>query len=64
MARYRNDPYWVTAKYPGTSRNGVAFKAGDRVLFYPTNRTILAGEQAEAEMRAFEAAAADEDGGY
>ena len=57
---YRNDPRWLIARYPGKTRDGQAFKKGDRVLYYPATKTFLAGEKAEQGWRDFEAAAFDE----
>jgi hypothetical protein len=58
--RYARDPYWITARYAGTDRNGQPFKRGDRVFYYPATRAILAGDAAEQAARDFAAAAFDE----
>jgi hypothetical protein len=63
-ARYRNDPYWMTAKYPGKDKNGKPFRAGERVFYYPIGKVILTGKEAEAASQDFDAARFDEDGGY
>lgn len=63
-ARYSRDPYWITAKYPGVDRNGRPFKKGERVFYYPIDRTIISGPEAQAAAEDFEAAAFDEDFGY
>jgi hypothetical protein len=57
---YRNDPRWIVAKYAGKDRNGVPFAKGDRVFYYPSTKTMLAGEAAEQAARDFEAACFDE----
>jgi hypothetical protein len=59
----RNDPYWMTAKYPGKDRNGKPFRKGDRVFYYPLTKTFLTGPEAEAASRDFESHAFDEDFG-
>lgn len=63
-ARYSGDPYWTTAKYPGTDANGRPFRKGDRVFYYPRTKTILTGDAAERASAEFDAAAFDEDFGY
>jgi Ni/Co efflux regulator RcnB len=55
------DPRWITAKYPGKTSDGTAFKKGDLVLYYPNTKTFLAGDKAKAEWRKFEMAVQDED---
>ena len=57
---YRDDPRWITARYPGKDRNGATVRPGDRVLYYPRTRTMLRGEAAEQAWRDFQAAAWDE----
>jgi hypothetical protein len=59
----RNDPYWMTARYPGRDHNGKPFRKGDRVFYYPLTKTILTGPEAEAASRDFESHAFDEDFG-
>lgn len=60
-ARYRNDPYWITAKYPGVDAKGRAFKKGEKIFYYPLTKTILSGGEAEDAAYDFNAAAMDED---
>lgn len=62
-ARYSRDPYWITAKYPGVDKKGRPFKPGERVFYYPLDKTFLAGADAQAAARDFEAHAFDEDFG-
>lgn len=57
---YRDDPRWITARFPGVDRHGRAFIKGARVFFYPRSKTILTGEEADQASRDFEAARADE----
>lgn len=57
---YSNDPRWITAKYDGVSKNGERFKRGDRILYYPSNKQIYTGKEAEANWRDFESNAEDE----
>jgi hypothetical protein len=60
--RYKGDPYWMTAKYPGTcAKTGQPFKRGDRIFYYPRTKTAYAGTAAEEASREFQAAAEDED---
>lgn len=56
------DPYWFTAKSPGTDSKGKPFKKGDRVFFYPRTKTTLTGPEAEKASREFDMARADEGG--
>lgn len=58
---YAGDPYWMTAKYPGTDAKGLAFKKGERVFYYPRTKTIYAGKNAEAAAQDFRSMAEDED---
>jgi hypothetical protein len=48
------------AKYPGTDKYGTVFLKGDRVLYYPRGRHIVAGERAEQAWLRFTAEAFDE----
>ncbi|MFA4971345.1 MAG: hypothetical protein WC683_01945 [bacterium] len=54
------DPYWITAKYAGKDAQGTPFKKGDRVFYYPHDRSTLAGKAAEQAAREFQAAKDDE----
>lgn len=56
-----NDPYWITAKYPGTDSDGKPFRKGEKVLYYPLTKTFLTGLKAEKAWREFQAAKEDED---
>jgi len=61
MTRYKGDPYWLTARYPGKcAKCGRAFTKGTDIFRYKDG-TIYADTCAEAASREFEAAAADED---
>ena len=51
MPSYRNDPRWITAKWPGKDREGAEYKKGDRVFYYPLTKTILVGEAAAKAAR-------------
>jgi hypothetical protein len=62
MKRYRNDPYWLTAKWPGhCAKCNTPIKAGERAFYYPHERRLYSGECAEQAARDFECAAADEE---
>lgn len=63
MPQYRDDPRWMTARYPGTDANGQPFKAGDEVFYYPRTKKFYTGEAAQQASRDFAAACFDE-GGY
>lgn len=54
------DPYWITAKYAGKDAKGTPFRKGERVFYYPNDRSILAGKNAEQAAAEFQAAADDE----
>jgi len=61
IARYvPRDPHWLEARYPGKAQDGTPFKAGDRVLYFPNNKTFLVGPKAEAAWRRFQTEVADE----
>jgi hypothetical protein len=62
LNEYAGDPYWINAKYSGKDHNGLPFKKGDRVLYYPKTRTFYQGEEAESAWRDFRSAAGDEAG--
>ena len=55
------DPYWLTAKYPGRAQDGSPMKKGDKVLYYPRTKTVMAGLKAEQAWRDFQSEIADED---
>lgn len=59
--RYVGDPYWVTARYPGTcAKCGTPFPKGTRVFYYPKGKRLYSEACAVAAANDFEAAAADE----
>jgi hypothetical protein len=61
MTRYRNNPRWLMAKWPGhCAESDAPIKAGERAFYYPRERTLYSGECAEQAARDFECAAADE----
>jgi hypothetical protein len=60
-ARYRNDPRWIKAKYPGIDMDGKPFKRGEMVFYYPKTKDFLTGAAAEKASRGFDSAAEDED---
>lgn len=58
---YAGDPRWITAKWSGTDAKGLAFRAGDRVFYYPKGKRIYAGVNADRASADFESARGDED---
>lgn len=63
---YRNDPRWITAKYPGADINGREFKRGEEVLYFPlgqctSGNRFLSGEAAKKAWSRFIAEAQDEE---
>jgi len=62
MRRYRNDPYWLIARWPSLcAKCKGPIKAGERIFYYPKGRTVLSGKCAEDTAAEFESMAADED---
>jgi hypothetical protein len=62
MTRYRNDPYWLTVKWPGhCAKCNAPIKPGQRAFYYPKDRGLYSGECAEQAASDFECAAADEE---
>jgi hypothetical protein len=71
--RYKDDPYWMKAKYDGVSgeqrlpvqrrlrKGGIKFRKGEEVLFWPKGKVILVGTEAEQAWRDFQTQASDED---
>ncbi len=45
MARYRQDPHWITARYPGKC-NGCArpISKDERAFYYPTGKRMYGGQ--------------------
>ncbi len=62
MKNYRDDPRWLTTRYPGACRQcGASIPRDARAFYYPRNRALLCetcGKPAAAE---FAAAAFDEE---
>jgi len=58
--RYSRDPYWTTAKFDSTTKDGQQVRRGDRIFYYPSTKTVLVGEKAEQAARDFQSAAFDE----
>ena len=62
MARYRNDPYWITARRAGTCSNcNGPVKKGERAFWYPKSRKLLCSGCGEPAAAEFDQAAWDED---
>jgi hypothetical protein len=62
MKRYRDDPRWITAKWPGQCAKCAApIRAGERAFYYPRERRLYSGECAEQAASDFACAAADEE---
>ena len=60
-SHYKGDPYWTTARFNSTDKNGKPVKKGDRIFYYPQTRTVLTGTEADAASAEFSASVADED---
>lgn len=62
MPHYKNDPYWMTARFAcqSANRDGAEIKKGDRIFYYPSGRKAFVGAEAEAASRDFQACAEDE----
>lgn len=59
---YSKDPYWTTARFAGVcAKTGEAFKAGDRIFYYPNGRQSFAGAAAEAAAEDFRTCAEAEE---
>ena len=62
MTYYRNDPYWLQAKYPSRCAGcGQTIVRGERIFYYPKGKFVLSRACADAASREFESARADED---
>ena len=64
MARYSNDPRWITVKFPcHCAKCGAPVKAGQSAFYYPIGKSVYGSACGCADQRArdFEAARADED---
>lgn len=57
-----NDPRWLAAKRPGEDNKGRPFKKGDRILYWPSTKTIMTGVEAEKEWRDYLSNVGDEEG--
>ena len=63
--RYKGDPHWIIAKYPGTDAHGRPFAKGERVFYFPNGKRIYAGPAADEASARFESERADDKGyGY
>lgn len=57
---YAKDPRFITAKFAGVDQNGHSFAKGEQIFYYPSTKTIIAGEAGKQAARDFEAARSDE----
>jgi hypothetical protein len=65
MAQYRNDPYWLQAKFNGVCGNcDGKIKTGDRAFYYPIGKRIFCNAEdcGQRISREFESASTDESG--
>jgi hypothetical protein len=65
--RFKSDPKWITARYPTKCAKAgcaAAVNAGERVFYYPEERSVHGGACGHAAQAArdFEAHRVDEDG--
>ena len=53
MKRYPRDPYWTRARFHSTCPCGTRIRKGDRIFYYPNDRTALCekcGQRGAAEL--------------
>ena len=53
-------PYWTAAKYDCVDSMGRQVKTGDRIFYYPSTKTVMTGEEAEAASREYQSTLFDE----
>jgi hypothetical protein len=41
---YKDDPRWITAKYPGRCHCGKGIQPGERAMYYPRNKKVACDE--------------------
>jgi hypothetical protein len=41
---YKNDPRWITARYPGRCYGGTEIKPGDDAMYYPLTKDIACAD--------------------
>ncbi len=62
--RYKHDPYWLIARYPGRCTNGSCqghIHPGSKAFYYPKGKFILCAKCGEAASREFDMLAMDEE---
>ena len=62
--RYLNDPYWITAKFPGrcsSAKCQATIPRDGRAFYYPRGKFLLCRSCGEAADREFAAAVMDEE---
>ena len=53
MKRYKNDPFWMQAKFSSDCSCGKEIKKGDSIFYYPTDRTAICadcGKRGESDL--------------
>lgn len=61
MKAYKNDPFWMTARYESKCNCGATIRAGSTIFYYPRTKTALCPLCGDVASKDFEACAADED---
>lgn len=62
MARYKNDPRWITAKYAGKCiRCSNTTPKGAKLFYYPIGKSVYCAACGEVESAKFEQYALDEE---
>lgn len=60
--RYRNrDPHWIVTRFPTPQSDGSIAPVGTRAFYYPANKTLLFGQQAQDAASKFDAERQDEE---
>jgi len=59
--RYSRDPYWLQARFASKCRKcGAQIKRGERIFYYPIEKTAYCEKCGQAASAEFDAAAMDE----
>lgn len=61
-ARFAGDPRWMSARYPGVDTSGRPFVRGQQVLYWPTTKTFMTGDEARKAWNQFQSEKGDDEG--